>query len=146
MNEEGNQFSIDVAAETQSVSSMVDSQDTQPSEFINIVKDIPLPDPITYEPTQVEIKSGVEAQTAKLSGLDFQVKIDAEEAYEKTVSLENQMQEMRGGFKDLYDNIKGGDWLQNTNRDDFEERPLTDPKNLLFESRRDKSSMFPPYS
>jgi hypothetical protein len=52
---------------------------------------------------------------------------------------------MRGGFKDLYDNIKGGDWLQNTNRDDFEERPLTDPKNLLFESRRDKSSMFPPY-
>lgn len=175
MNEEQDQFSIDVEAEKQTFSYLVE-EDVKPSDLLNILQDIPLPertpfdvkniasnnidnvtlqspqdvqalpDLITLQATEIQVENFVKPQNATTSGLDFEIKMEAEEAYKKSLAIEGKMKEMQGGFSDLYSEIKGGKWLQNTNRDDFEERPLTEPRNLLFEFRRDKSSEFPPYA
>lgn len=145
MNEETNQFSVDVAAESQVISPSLQPDEITPSEFITVLKDIPVPEPLTFEATQVEADTKVGAQLSKLSGIDFVVKIDAEEAYERTKTLEEQVLQLNGGISDMYNEMRSS-WLPNKNRDDFEERPTTEPNNLLFNERRDKSSMFPPFS
>lgn len=145
MNEENNQFSIDVAAESQVISPSLQPDEMAPSEFINVLKDIPVPEPISFEPTAVEVDTKVGAELSKLSGIDFVVKVDAEEAYERTKTLEQQVLQLNGGISDIYNEMKGS-WLPNKNRDDFEERPTTEPNNLIFNARRDHSSQFPPFS
>lgn len=145
MNEENNQFSIDVAAESQVISPSLQPDEVVPSEFINVLKDIPIPEPISFAPTPVEVETKVGAELSKLSGIDFVVKVDAEEAYERTKTLEEQILQLNGGISDIYNEMKGS-WLPNKNRDDFEERPTTEPNNLIFNARRDHSSQFPPFS
>jgi len=145
MNEETNQFSVDVAAESQVISPSLQPDEITPSEFITVLKDIPVPEPLTFEATQVEADTKVGAQLSKLSGIDFVVKIDAEEAYERTKTLEEQVLQLNGGISDMYNEMRSS-WLPNKNRDDFEERPTTEPNNLIFNERRDRSSMFPPFS
>jgi hypothetical protein len=69
--------------------------------------------------------------------------MDVEAVYERTEQLEEKMGEMYGGFQDLYENVKKS-WLPIRDKDEFEERPTTEPQNLIFNARRDKMSM-PPY-
>lgn len=145
MNEENNQFSVDVAAESQVISPSLQPDEISPSEFITVLKDIPVPEPLTLEPTPVEADTKVGPAISKLSGIDFVVKIDAEEAYERTKTLEQQVLQLNGGISDIYNEMKSS-WLPNKDRDDFEERPTTEPNNLIFNERRDRSSMFPPFS
>ena len=105
MNEE-NQFSIDVRAESQAISPLIQEGLSTPSEFINIQPDIPLPDPVLYQATDIDLSETVKAESAQVSGLDFDVKVDVEAVYERTEQLEEKMGEMYGGFQDLYENVK----------------------------------------
>lgn len=141
MNQE-NQFSIDVKAESQAISPLIQEGLSTPSEFINVQPDMPLPDPILFKATEIDLSETVKAEASQIAGLDFDVKMQVEEVYERTEQLEEKMGEMYGGFQDLYENVKNK-WLPIREKDEFEERPTIEPRNLIFEARRDKMSMPP---
>jgi hypothetical protein len=144
MNEE-NKFSLDVQAETQAISPSIQEDLLNPSEFINLQPSLELPPRILLQATQIDVEENVKAQRSETAALDFNVKMDAEAAYEKAEYLEEQMTEMRGGFQDLYNNVKNN-WLPSRQKDEFEERPTTEPTNLIFYARRDRMSMPPHWS
>ena len=139
---EANQFSIDIKAETQAISSSLDEQILTPSDIINIQSSPPLAERALFQATEVDLSSTIKAESSKITGLDFMVKVDTEELQKQTESLEQSMNEMYGGFKDIYDYIKG-DWIPNREKNDFEERPTIEANNLIFYARRDKMSMAP---
>jgi hypothetical protein len=97
---------------------------------------------IPFEATDINPTERIAVQYSSTSGIDFNVKIEAEEVYKKTQMLEAQLGEMKGGFKDMYENLKNS-WLPLRDRDEFEERPTTEATNLVFEARRDRMSMIP---
>jgi hypothetical protein len=139
---EANQFSIDIKAETQAISSSLDEQVLTPSDIINIQSSPPLAERALFQATEVDLSSTIKAESSKITGLDFMVKVDTEELQKQTENLEQSMNEMYGGFKDIYDYIKG-DWIPNREKNDFEERPTIEANNLIFYARRDKMSMAP---
>jgi hypothetical protein len=139
---EANQFSIDIKAETQAISSSLDEQVLTPSDIINIQSSPPLAERALFQATEVDLSSTIKAESSKITGLDFMVKADTEELQKQTESLEQSMNEMYGGFKDIYDYIKGN-WIPNREKNDFEERPTIEANNLIFYARRDKMSMAP---
>lgn len=144
MNEE-NQFSIDVQAESESLSSSLEATTFTPSEFINMQPDLELGRRIFLQATPVDVTANVSAESSQVYGLDFAVKIDPEAAYQKAEMLEQSVMELGGGFKDLYNNLKK-DWIPIREKDDFEERPIIESNNLIFYARRDKMSMAPLWS
>lgn len=144
MNEQ-NQFSLDVKAESQAISPLIQEGLSTPSEFINVLPDMPLPDPVVFKATELDMSEAVKAESAQVTGLDFDVKMDVQEVYERTEQLEEKMGEMYGGFQDLYENVKNK-WLPIKDKDEFEERPTIEPRNLIFDARRDKMSMPPNWS
>jgi len=141
MNEEQNGFSIDVQAETSSFSF---SEETTTESSYTIMKDIPLPETVFFTPTEINIEKTVTPQTSTV-GVNYNVKIDAEEAYNKAEQTEVMLNEVRGGMLDMYNEMKNS-WLSNNNKDDFEERPTIEPTNLIFENRRDKMSSPPKWA
>lgn len=144
MNEE-NQFSIDVQAESESLSSSLESTTFTPSEFINMQPDLELGKRIFLQATPVDVTANVSAESSQVYGLDFAVKIDPEAAYQKAEMLEQSVMELGGGFKDLYNNLKKS-WIPIREKDEFEERPIIESNNLIFYARRDKMSMAPLWS
>lgn len=119
--------------------------DTSTANLINIHKELPLPQPIPFLSTEVPIRQEIKPQLATSSGVNFTVKMEAEQAYKKTEQLEKKISEMRGGIEDFYNEMKKS-WIPNSNRDDFEERPTTEPNNLIFEARRTRMSLQPPWA
>jgi len=71
--------------------------------------------------------------------------MDAETAYSKAEETEKKLNEVRSSMLDMYNNMMNS-WLPNNNKDDFEERPTTEPQNLIFENRRDRMSMPPKWA
>jgi hypothetical protein len=144
MNEENNNFSIDIQAEVDSMSGSQQELTGEPSQIVNVMKDIPLPETIFYTATDVDISSKIVPQIATLD-TEFSIKVDAEEAYSKAEETEAKLEEVRGGMIDMYQNMMNS-WLPNNNKDEFEERPTTEPTNLIFEARRDRMSMAPKWA
>ena len=142
MNEESNKFEIDVKAESNKVTILPSSETPETIEFINVMKDIPIPDPIPIKPTDLPPTSKIDAQKSEFGSLDFNIKIEAEQAYERTEELEKKIIELQGGVTDIYNEMKNS-WIPNKNKDEFEERPTIEPTNLIFEARRDEMSRFP---
>ena len=144
MTDETNNFSIDVQAEVDSMNTGQQELTGEPSTIVNVMKDIPLPETIFYTPTEIDLHTKIVPQIAKLD-TDFVIKMDPEEAYSKAEETEAKLEEIRGGMFDMYNNIKNS-WLPNNNKDEFEERPTTEPQNLIFEARRDRMSMAPKWA
>lgn len=166
MNEEqqGN-FSIDITAETQAISipqdellsndsyvnvvkdiplpNTVFTSNSTPTGLINVVKDIPLPETVFYKPTP-EVNLELSAPVSKIQ-IDYGVPVTAEEAYDKAEETEKKLNGMMMGMNELYSQFQKP-WLENQNKDNFEERPTTEPTNLIFIDRRDRMSMFPHWS
>ena len=141
MNEE-NKFSIDIQAESRAISSSLNDPLLSPSDIIHIQPTTPLPERILFKATDVDLASSIQVESSKITGLDFMVKVDNEELQQKTKILENSMEEMYGGFQDMYNHIKKS-WIPIRDKDDFEERPTIEANNLIFYDRRDKMSMPP---
>lgn len=144
MNEQ-NQFSIDVQAESETLSSSLEESTLTPSEFINMQPDLELGRRVFLQATPVDLSSNVSAESSQVYGLDFTVKVDPEATYQKVETLEQSVMELGGGFKDLYNNLKK-DWIPIREKDEFEERPIIESNNLIFYARRDKMSMAPLWS
>jgi hypothetical protein len=140
MNEETNNFSIDIEAEKSNLFLPEETdQDLQP--LINILPNLELPETVPYAVTEMDMSQKIQpAITETLVTPD--VKISAEEAYEKAESTSRSLNEIKNGLNDLAGAIQSP-WLENKNKDDFEERPLTEPQNLIFEARRNRMTEFP---
>jgi hypothetical protein len=144
MNEQSNNFSIDIQAEVDSVSNLDSELTGEPSTVVNVLKDIPLPETVFYTATDIDIDSRIKPQISSFD-TDVTIKVDAEEAYSKAEETEKRLNEVRDGMLDMYSNMMNS-WLPNNNKDDFEERPTTEPQNLIFENRRDRMSMAPKWA
>lgn len=141
MNEEENNFKIDVDAEQQNFSRELDQDNFEPSQLYYVVKDLPLPEMVFYSTSNTFQNTNVNPQLANQK-LSFDVKIDAETAYAKAEETEKQLRMMAMGIQELSEGIQPG-WLSVSNKDNFEERVVVDPTNLIFENRREKMSMPP---
>lgn len=144
MNEENNNFSIDIQAEVDSMGTTQEVLTGEPSTIVNVLKDIPLPETSFYTATDVDTGTRVTPQIANID-TDFSIKMDAEEAYSKAEETEKKLKEVRDGMLDMYNDMMNS-WLPNRNKDEFEERPTTEPQNLIFENRRDRMSMAPKWA
>jgi hypothetical protein len=144
MNEENNNFSIDIQAEVDSMGNTQEELTGEPSTIVNVLKDIPLPETSFYTATDVDTGTRVAPQIAIIDK-DFNIKMDAETAYSKAEETEKKLNEVRSSMLDMYNNMMNS-WLPNNNKDEFEERPTTEPQNLIFENRRDRMSMPPKWA
>lgn len=142
MNEESNNFYVDIQAEVNAVSLTPTDEVLGSEELIHVVKDNPLPESIPYTATDINNNnSDVVPEIQKLE-MDYGVKIDAEEAYSKAEETEKKLEEMTKSVVELYGQFQPT-WFQNMNKDSFEERPTTEPTNLIFDVRRDRMSQAP---
>ena len=144
MNEENNNFSIDIQAEVDSMGNTQEELTGEPSTIVNVLKDIPLPETSFYTATDIDSGTRVAPQIAIIDK-DFNIKMDAETAYSKAEETEKKLNEVKEGMLDMYNNMMNS-WLPNNNKDEFEERPTTEPQNLIFENRRDRMSMPPKWA
>jgi hypothetical protein len=143
MNEQNNGFSLDVAAETQAMSSSLTSEEGQTIEF-TVMEAVPLPETTFFSPTKVDIEQSITPEKAKIE-LNPELKVNAEEAYSKAEETEAKLEEVRGGVLDMYNEMKNS-WIPNKNTDEFEERPTTEPQKLIFDARRERMSMPPKWA
>jgi hypothetical protein len=144
MNEENNNFSIDIQAEVDSMGNTQEELTGEPSTIVNVLKDIPLPETSFYTATDIDSGTRVAPQIAIIDK-DFNIKMDAETAYSKAEETEKKLNEVKDGMLYMYNNMMNS-WLPNNNKDEFEERPTTEPQNLIFENRRDRMSMPPKWA
>ncbi|MFZ4600531.1 MAG: hypothetical protein ACOYNN_17960 [Terrimicrobiaceae bacterium] len=154
MNEDN--VSIDVQAETQafssaiSPSSLAGASENSPQPTMELPEAIPyaanveveLPDPLPIKPTEVDVKNQTVAEVAKVAvGLD--VKFDAESAIK---NVQASVSDLESSVSDTMGSIMSR-WLPNPRPvSNFEERPTTDPSNLIFEARRDRFSQYPKWA
>lgn len=142
MNEETNQFQIDLNAEKNMVSILPSSETPNTVDLVTVMKDIPLPDrsPITLDGNVNEPK--LDAQKREFGSVGFELKIQPEEVYKKAEMLEEQVTQLQTGVSSIIKEMKNS-WIPNKNFDNFEERPASEPTNLIFIARRDRMSQFP---
>jgi hypothetical protein len=149
MNEEKeqiteNRFSLDMQTEIQAMTPLIEPDPLLPSDIINILPSIELSESVPFTATEIKIGSAAKAQFAEISGLDYSV-TDTEMLTKQFSGMETKIKELQGGFQDLYNNAKNPN-LPNSETDDFEERPTTEPRNLIFDERRTKMSAPPSWA
>lgn len=132
-------FSIDVSAEQQAF-----AQAITPSELSGSVQNIEqikavLPESLPLRPTQVETTDSPKAIYSQTT-LDVSVKFDAETKYKELSDTINGIQEGMAQSQRNQNNT----WIPNPSpKNNFEERPTTDPTNLIFINRRERFSRYP---
>jgi hypothetical protein len=94
---------------------------------------------ILLEPTKLENTSAPMAEVSKVAA-GLSVKFDAESSYNQ---LSKKVEDIEQGF-DSNMNLSGDRWIPYPRaQNKFEEKPTTDPTNLIFENRMDRFSNFP---
>lgn len=141
MNEEENNFTLDIDAERQAMAPALNETEFEPSQLTHMVKDIPVPEMVFYTPTE-SFKTGDVAPQLSTMTTDLNVKVEPEDAIMKVEETEKKLATMAQGMQELAEGIQPS-WLENRNKDDFEERVIVEPQNLIFEDRRDRMSMYP---
>ena len=140
MNEETNNFSIDIEAEKTNLFLPQEIEEGM-EPLINVLPNLELPETIPYTLTDMDVSEKVNSAITE-TVITPDIKISSEEAYEKAESVAKALNAMKGGLDDLAGAVQSP-WLENKNKDDFEERPITEPQNLIFEARRNRMSEFP---
>lgn len=102
-------------------------------------------DPVIMEPTEFDTAKQIQPDFSTTTGIDFNVKVDAEDAYEKAEMIESGFLDMKKDIRELYSNAKNN-WLPLRDNDEFEERPITEATNLIFDQRRNRMSRPPEWS
>lgn len=147
MNEEDN-ISIDLEAETSIIAPLLTPSEIETNTNYSGTSELPLPENVFAEaqpsiplpdsfvmgptPTTENISSTLPQYSEILSNLS--TGFDPEVLYQKTESLEKQIQEIGTSISELQQHGKGS-WLQTREKNNFEERPTVTPTNLIFENR-----------
>ena len=140
MNE--NEVSIDLSAEQKSFSASLMPSSIQSAEVSSEQQNVVLPESISYTATQPDIKNSAQAEVSK-TAVDLKIKFDAEAQYKE---LRTSVDGIQSSLSSLANNARDS-WLPNPRpADKFEERPLTEPTNLIFEARRERFSQFPQWA
>ena len=94
---------------------------------------ISLPDPQLIENTGTEVlKSDLKPEYSEIIS-NFSVKMDPEATYEKVTDLEGKINQLDKNMGDL--KYPKGNWINNTEKDKYEERPTVEATNLVFDAR-----------
>jgi hypothetical protein len=94
---------------------------------------IVLPESDLIQNTEVEsIKSGTKPEYSEIIS-NFSIKVDAEAAYEKAKDLEGKVNSLDKNMNDL--RYPKGNWINNSEKDKYEERPTVEATNLVFDAR-----------
>jgi hypothetical protein len=147
MNEEDN-ISIDLEAETSIIAPLLTPSEIEGNTNYSDTSELPLSENIFAEaqpsislpeayvlgptPTTENISSTLPQYSEILSNLS--TGFDPEALYQKTESLEKQIQEIGSSVNELQQHGKGS-WLHSKDKNNFEERPTVTPTNLIFENR-----------
>jgi hypothetical protein len=147
MNEEDN-ISIDLEAETSIIAPLINPNEIESGTNYSGTSELPLPESVYAEPqpsislpeatilgptpTTENISSTLPQYSEILSNLF--TGFDPEVLYQKTESLEKQIQEIGTSVNDLQQHGKGS-WINSRDKNNFEERPTVTPTNLIFENR-----------
>lgn len=141
MKDENNNFEIDIEAETKAVSPNLNEEEFVPSQLFHVMKDQPLPEMVFFSGSQSFQNNSVTPQISTQT-LGVSVKAEPEDAIMKVEETEKKLGTIVQGLQELSEGIQSS-WLENRNKDDFEERVVVDPQNLLFEARRERMSQYP---
>lgn len=134
-----NDFILDISAEQQAFSGSIMSASEQMQE-VQINPDIiRLPDSMSFTPSGVDTSEATQAEASKVA-IDLTVKFDAEQQYK---SLKDTVDGMQKGIEQI-GNSQQSKWIPTPRAsDNFEEKPILEQTNLIFEERRLKFSEYP---
>lgn len=86
------------------------------------------------------VKSDLKPEYSEMIS-NFSIKIDAEAAYEKANDLEGKINQLDKNIGDL--KYPKGNWINNSEKDKYEERPTVEATNLVFDARLKRFSSRP---
>ena len=134
-----NDFILDISAEQQAFSGSIMSASEQMQE-IQINPDIiRLPDSMSFTPSGVDTSEATQAEASKVA-IDLTVKFDAEQQFK---SLKETVDGMQKGIEQI-GNSQQSKWIPTPRAaNNFEEKPILEQTNLIFEERRSKFSEYP---
>jgi hypothetical protein len=137
MNEDN--FSIDITAEKKAFSEAISVSELSMENVTTQQLKVELPESLPIRPTAIPLEVSVSPDYAK-SALDLSVKFDAETKYTELNSRISSLQrDMESVGRET-----GQGWLPNPQaKNNFEERPTTDPTNLIFINRRERFGSYP---
>ena len=134
-----NDFILDISAEQQAFSGSIMSASEQMQELQINPDIIRLPDSMSFTPSRVDTSEATQAETSKVA-IDLTVKFDAEQQYK---SLKDTVDGMQKGIEQI-GNSQQSKWIPPPRAsDNFEEKPILEQTNLIFEERRLKFSEYP---
>ena len=134
-----NDFVLDISAEQQAFSGSIMSASEQMQEIQVSPDAIRLPDSMSYTPSAVDVSATTQAEASKVS-VDLTLKFDPEEQYK---ALKETVDGMQKGIEQI-GSEQHSKWIPFPRAlNNFEEKPILEQTNLIFEERRSKFSEFP---
>jgi len=139
MIDNSNDFVLDISAEQQAFSNSIMSASEQMTEIQGNPDIIRLPDSMSYTPANVDVSNATTAETSKVA-MDLTIKFDPETQYK---ALKETVDGMQKGIQEL-GNSQQSKWIPFPRAlNNFEEKPILEQTNLIFEERRSKFSEYP---
>jgi hypothetical protein len=134
-----NEVVLDLVAEQQAFSNSIMSASEQMQEIQSNPDIIRLPDSMSYNPADVDISNNTTAEASKVA-MDLTIKFDPETQYK---ALKETVDGMQKGIQEL-GNEQRSKWIPFPKAsNNFEEKPILEQTNLIFEERRSKFSEYP---
>jgi len=134
-----NEFVLDISAEQQAFSNSIMSASEQMQEIQSNPDVIRLPDSMSYTPANVDVSAVTTAEASKVA-MDLTIKFDPEEQYK---ALKETVDGMQKGIEQI-GNDQHSKWIPFPRAlNNFEEKPILEQTNLIFEERRSKFSEYP---
>ena len=134
-----NDFVLDISAEQQAFSNSIMSASEQMQEIQSNPDAIRLPDSMSYAPANVDVSNTTTAETSKVA-MDLTIKFDPEQQYKE---LKETVDGMQKGIQEIGNN-QHSKWIPFPRAlNNFEEKPILEQTNLIFEERRSKFSEYP---
>jgi hypothetical protein len=151
-------FKLDVSADIAATSSALNTPESLPSNIINPLPDlnipnnfnfsplyqpdIKLPESTLFQPTDSHIQPQSQAYKSFLSDTNFAVKIQPEEAMKKATEVAKHLESVRKDVQSLSDQMRNSNVGYNQ-RDNFEEKVTIPAQNDIFTNRKSKMTEYP---
>jgi hypothetical protein len=134
-----NNFVLDITAEQQAFSNSIMSASEQMQEIQSNPDVVRLPDSMSYAPANVDVSNATTAEASKVA-MDLTIKFDPEEQYK---ALKETVDGMQKGIEQIGSD-QHSKWIPFPRAlNNFEEKPILEQTNLIFEERRSKFSEYP---
>lgn len=134
-----NNFVLDISAEQQAFSNSIMSASEQMQEIQSNPDAVRLPDSMSYTSANVDVSNATTAEASKVA-MDLTIKFDPEAQYK---ALKETVDDMQKGIEQIGSD-QHSKWIPFPKAlNNFEEKPILEQTNLIFEERRSKFSEYP---